>query len=722
MKPFGNGPCGPALPPGVHVFHANHRVLGPGAYTTSMSRTSRRIHGPSTPKEKGEDLGLGVRLLFADDQIAILEKPAGLLSARMGDQVGDSIFDVVKAWAKIDGPASRNLTGGAKRGKDRDSRPAWIIHRLDREVSGVMVFALTNDAYMQLKDDLQVRRITRRYAAVVEGEIPKGAHGTVTGFLTDQGAARPVKVLSDAQGTSHAVDDLEIEDDALAEAGPAAKRAITHWQCVASGRGRSLLEVRLDTGRKHQIRAHLASVGHVICGDKLYGSKDTYFTRVALHAADLRLSHPRTGFEKSFHAPLPREFFIGVGVEIGAWPAMGAAAPGAPAATAAASAASLPTTLVKKEDPAMVAKNAEAAAKSSQKGEWVDSPAGKVFKAFKVDAQGKVVKPPPKTASAPTKSAERTDVKALIASVDSPAMGEDAGWDHVAPWYDDLLTRRKSDHHESVVLPGVVRLLAPKKGERALDVACGEGSLCRQLAEAGIEAVGVDASPKLIAAAQAIKPQVLKAETSFVVGDARKLPGSEGIEGPFDMASCVLALMNMDPLDQVLAGVSYLLKPNGRFVAVMLHPAFRCPGQTHWGEQGAPVGARNFRKPGQQTAVLASEARSKEWDKAKKAGTTPEAAGEFKIFRKVEGYLSPVHKAVVMNPGEVASGAKAVSTVTWHRPLQAYVAAFAKAGLLIDALEEWASVRQSEAGPRSREEDRIRREIPMFLAIRGVKK
>ncbi len=680
-----------------------------------MSRTSRRIHGPSSSspaQSKGEDLGLGVRLLFADNDIAILEKPAGLLSARMGDQVGDSLFDVVKAWAKIDGPASRNLTGGAKRGKDRDSRPAWIIHRLDREVSGVMVFALNNGSFMQLKDDLQVRRITRRYGAVVEGEIPKGTGGTITGFLTDQGAARPVKVLSDKQGTSHPVDDLEIEDDALAEAGSLPKRAVTHWRCVASGRGRSLLEVRLDTGRKHQIRAHLASIGHVICGDKLYGSKDTYFSRVALHAADLRLNHPRTGFEKTFHAPLPREFFIAAGGAVGAWPEMGAmpparVAPPAATATPALVPPAAPSSEPMKKDPA-------ATAKVAPLGEWVDSPAGKVFRKFK-----------PERAAAQEAAKEAAKAAPKQVETGPGACGgsaKEAGWDHVAPWYDDLISRRKSDHHEELVLPGVIRLLAPKKGERALDVACGEGTLCRQLAEAGIDAVGVDASPRLIEAARNTRPSnKQQGETSFVVADARTLPGSEGVEGSFDMASCVLALMNMDPLAPVLAGVSYLLKPAGRFVAVMLHPAFRCPGQTHWGEEGAPTGARHFRKPGQQTAVLASEARAKEWDKAKKAGGAVEAA-EFKIFRKVEGYLSPVHKAVVMNPAQAATGAKEISTLTWHRPLQTYVAAFAKAGLLIDAMEEWASLRQSEAGPRSREEDRIRREIPMFLAIRGVKK
>lgn len=324
----------------------------------------------------------------------------------------------------------------------------------------------------------------------------------------------------------------------------------------------------------------------------------------------------------------------------------------------------------------------------------------------------------------PAPSAEKILADKKLA-VPGAAEAAGQGWDHVADWYDDLLSRRKSDHHEATVLPGVMRLLAPKAGERALDVACGEGTLARLLAAQGVATTGVDASAQLIKRAGETRPKpqpgTVLGETSFLVGDARQLGDLRELEGSFDMASCVLALMNIDPLAPVLSGVSAQLKASGRFVAVMLHPAFRAPGQTHWGEEGSPVGARNFRKPGQPTVALASEARAKAWEKTKQAGVPIAAPTEFKMFRKVEGYLSPAHKAVVMNPAQVAQGAKEIATVTWHRPLQAYVAAFAKAGLLIDAMEEWASLRQSESGPRAREEDRIRREIPMFLAIRGRK-
>jgi hypothetical protein len=86
----------------------------------------------------------------------------------------------------------------------------------------------------------------------------------------------------------------------------------------------------------------------------------------------------------------------------------------------------------------------------------------------------------------------------------------------------------------------------------------------------------------------------------------------------------------------------------------------------------------------------------------------------------VDGYLSPGVSEIVMNPGAAARGSEPVTTLTYHRPLQTYVRALAEAGLLIDALEEWPSLRQSQPGPRAQAENRARREIPMFLTIRAL--
>jgi len=143
-----------------------------------------------------------------------------------------------------------------------------------------------------------------------------------------------------------------------------------------------------------------------------------------------------------------------------------------------------------------------------------------------------------------------------------------------------------------------------------------------------------------------------------------------------------MALSNIDSLDPVMAGVSRALRAGGAFVFVVTHPAFRAAGQTAW-----------------------------DWDE--KAG---------RQYRRVEAYLSPTAKEIEMKPGQTSRGKKGVRTVTFHRPIQAYVAALTTAGLLVERLEEWPSLRASSSGPRAGEENRARREIPMFLGVRAIKR
>lgn len=271
---------------------------------------------------------------------------------------------------------------------------------------------------------------------------------------------------------------------------------------------------------------------------------------------------------------------------------------------------------------------------------------------------------------------------------ESPAAGskddeapqpKDRGWEQVAGWYDDLITSGGSDHHERTVLPGVERLLALQAGERVVDIACGQGVLCARLAARGDlgGVVGVDASPSLIAVAQ----QRLGDRVTLMEGDARRLD-TLGLSG-FDAATCVLALMNIDDLEAACRGAASVLRPGGRFVGVILHPAFRSPQTTAWG-----------------------------WTNDGRTGVPIQ-------FRRVDRYMSERHTDIVMNPGEAAAGKPAVVTVTHHRPVSVYVNALAAAGMCIDALEEWVSDRRSQAGPRADAENMARTEIPMFLAIRA---
>ena len=241
-------------------------------------------------------------------------------------------------------------------------------------------------------------------------------------------------------------------------------------------------------------------------------------------------------------------------------------------------------------------------------------------------------------------------------------------WSDIADWYDQLVGEGGSDYHRNVVLPGVLRLLNAQPGERVLDVACGQGVLCRLLMERGVQTTGIDAARELVDAARRHGPG------EFLVGDARELKVPEQ---SFDAAACVLAMQNIHPIQPVFDGVGQALKPRGRFVIAMMHPAFRGPKETHWG-----------------------------WD------------AENKIqYRRTDRYLIPRKSPIVAHPGKKASR----YTWTFHKPIEHYVKAARRANLLIDALEEWPSHKTSEPGPRQAAENQARKEIPMFMAIRCVK-
>ncbi len=256
-----------------------------------------------------------------------------------------------------------------------------------------------------------------------------------------------------------------------------------------------------------------------------------------------------------------------------------------------------------------------------------------------------------------------------------PATGAAPGprthWENVADWYDRLVGDEGSEYHRKVVLPGVLRLLAPAAGQAVVDVACGQGILCRRLRELDVRVTGVDAAPALIDAARQRGP----ADVDYRVGDARDL--SFLPESGFAGAACVLAIQNIHPIAPVFEGAARVLRPWGRFVVVMMHPAFRGPKETSWG-----------------------------WDEAAKVQ-----------YRRVDRYLVPRKTPIVAHPGSAPD----VYTWTFHKPVETFVKAARKAGMMIDALEEWPSHKTSEPGPRAAAENRARKEIPMFLALRAVK-
>jgi len=252
-----------------------------------------------------------------------------------------------------------------------------------------------------------------------------------------------------------------------------------------------------------------------------------------------------------------------------------------------------------------------------------------------------------------------------------PAKGPATDWGEAAEWYDKLVGESGSEYHQKVVLPGALRLLQPRNGQDAIDIACGQGVLCRLLHDAGMKVTGVDAARELIEAARRRGP----ADIRYLCADAREL-GSLPADS-FDAAACILAIQNIHPIGPVFSHVARLLRMGGRFVMVMMHPAFRGPKETSWG-----------------------------WDLKTKSQ-----------YRRVDRYLVPRKIPIVMHPGKDAGG----YTWTFHKPIESYVKALSNGGLLIDALEEWPSHKTSTSGPRAAAENIARKEIPMFMAIRAIK-
>jgi ubiquinone/menaquinone biosynthesis C-methylase UbiE len=244
-------------------------------------------------------------------------------------------------------------------------------------------------------------------------------------------------------------------------------------------------------------------------------------------------------------------------------------------------------------------------------------------------------------------------------------------WGDVADWYDALVGETGSEYHREVVLPGVIRLLTLQAGERFIDIACGQGVLCRIMQQRGAEVTGVDAAAELIAAAKQRGPESIR----YDVADARKLEFLPPTH--FAAAACVLAIQNIHPIQPVFEGVARLLQQHGRFVIVMMHPCFRGSKETSWG-----------------------------WDEKQKVQ-----------YRRVDRYLIPRKAPIVAHPGKAPS----LYTWTFHKPIEAYVKATRNAGLLIDAIEEWPSHKTSTSGPRAAAENVARKEIPMFLALRAIK-
>ncbi len=207
---------------------------------------------------------VGIRIAHVDDAIVVIDKPEGLLSMGSEREKEKTAHRILNDHLKVVAKSPR--------------QQIFIVHRLDRETSGLMVFARSEAVQSVLQRNW--KDVTKRYLAIVEG-TPSHPSGTLRDHLME---SKSFKVHRIEKGG-----DL----------------AITHYRVTKTVGERSLLEVTLETGRKHQIRVQLAAIGHPIVGDRKYGAMTDPARRLALHSGELKFPHPISDVPMEFHSALP---------------------------------------------------------------------------------------------------------------------------------------------------------------------------------------------------------------------------------------------------------------------------------------------------------------------------------------------------------------------------------------------------------------------------------
>jgi ubiquinone/menaquinone biosynthesis C-methylase UbiE len=259
-------------------------------------------------------------------------------------------------------------------------------------------------------------------------------------------------------------------------------------------------------------------------------------------------------------------------------------------------------------------------------------------------------------------------------------MENKTSWGKVADWYDDLLDGEDGvgTYQRELILPNLMRILDPKSGQNIADIACGQGFFSRAIANQGANVIASDISPELIGLANK-KPN---SKVRYYVSPATNLSFIKS--SSIDKAIIILAIQNIEHYNDVFRECSRILRPSGSLVVVLNHPIFRIPKKTSWGWEGEGESAHQY--------------------------------------RRIDAYMSDERQKIDMNPGKSAVDAKnKANTYSFHRPLQSYIKSMVKSGLLISRIEEWTSHKVSEPGPRAKEENRMRGEIPMFMCIEGRK-
>ena len=206
-----------------------------------------------------------VKLVYEDEDILVIEKGYGLLSVGTGKANEETAYDILKKYLKEKDPGNK----------------IFVVHRLDRDTSGLMMFAKNERAKEAMQYNWNNMVLNRKYIALVEG-IPEEKSGVIRSYLKENSA-------------------FEVYSSDTSEEG---QLAVTRFKVLKERGGYAIMELELDTGRKNQIRVHMKDMGNPIAGDRKYGAKSNPHHRLALHAATLRFIHPVTRKEMKFESKI----------------------------------------------------------------------------------------------------------------------------------------------------------------------------------------------------------------------------------------------------------------------------------------------------------------------------------------------------------------------------------------------------------------------------------
>ncbi len=245
-------------------------------------------------------------------------------------------------------------------------------------------------------------------------------------------------------------------------------------------------------------------------------------------------------------------------------------------------------------------------------------------------------------------------------------MKKNTSWGNVADWYFSYL-KDEDNYQSQVIAPNLLRVMNIQEGEHILDLACGTGFFSELFHAQGGKVVGVDIGKELIELARTHASK----DITFFVSSADSLKDIASYS--IDKIACILAIQNIQEVKKVFEECRRVLKDSGKLYVVLNHPAYRIPGGSSWGFD---------EKDGRQ-------------------------------YRRIDEYLSEKKIEIAMHPGKNPSA----KTVSFHRPIQYYSKVAYNAAFALLRLEEWISHKKSEQGPRQKAEDRIRKEIPLFMVL-----